>query len=158
MWLRSLESLKNQLWFLFKKEFNVKWMHARITNRHTASGSKGRNGYKVKRKLKKTRRIAGHLTESMGYSLPNFALTFVQDDLRKQNKLWRNKCRYNTAWHNNLYRWLIILYPWWRSHKLLTLIQQTILFSVFFFFFPQKRCFASRFGSTRTYSAMFTQK
>lgn len=72
-------------------------MYARITNRHIASGSKGRNGYKVKRKLKKTRRIAGHLTESMGYSLPNFALTFVQDDLRKQNKLWRNKCRYNTA-------------------------------------------------------------
>lgn len=54
-------------------------MHARITNRHIASGSKGRNGYKVKRKLKKTR-IAGHLTESMGYSLPNFALTFVQED------------------------------------------------------------------------------
>lgn len=55
-------------------------MHARITNRHIASGSKGRNGYKVKRKLKKTRRIARHLTESMGYSLPNFALTFVQED------------------------------------------------------------------------------
>lgn len=41
---------------------------------------------KWKESLKKTRRIAGHLTESMGYSLPNFALTFVQEDWLQKTK------------------------------------------------------------------------
>lgn len=59
-------------------------MHGWASKRYIASGSKGSNGYKVVRKLKKMGRIARHLTESISYSWPNFAFTFVQED-------WKNK-------------------------------------------------------------------